>query len=89
MLCFSACGGIYSTPNGILTSPFYPNNYPGNRECIYVISQAPGTFVNLNFLNFDIEGSYNCIYDFLEIREYSFSRVSIFISSFISLLPMW
>ena len=66
---FAACGGTYSTPNGLLTSPFFPNNYPGNRECIYVISQAPGTFINLNFLNFDIEGSYNCAYDYLEIRD--------------------
>ena len=52
-----------------MTSPFYPNPYPGNRECVYVISQAPGTFVSLNFLNFDIEGSYNCVYDYLEIRD--------------------
>ena len=73
-LHFAACGGTYSTPNGVLTSPFYPNHYPGNRECVYVISQAPGTFVNLNFLNFDIEGSYNCVYDYLEIREILVSR---------------
>jgi hypothetical protein len=69
LVLFPACGGLYSTPNGLISSPYYPNPYPGNRECVYIISQTAGTYVNLNFLHFDIEGSYDCGYDYLEIRD--------------------
>jgi cubilin len=54
------CGGEFSSPNGIITSPYHPNPYPSNRQCAYLISQPPGTLIRLQFIAFDIEGSYDC-----------------------------
>ena len=69
-----ACGGSFTTPNGILTSPSYPNNYPRLQDCIYTISQQTGSVILLNFLSMDMQiciGSWcdACDYYYLEIRE--------------------
>ena len=68
------CGGSFTTQNGILTSPSYPDNYPDNADCIYTISQPIGTVIMLNFLSMAISGNRgSCInnqyYDNLEIRD--------------------
>ena len=52
---FTECGGIYSNSSGILTSPSYPNPYPYMADCVYLISQPNGTYVNISFLNMDID----------------------------------
>ena len=66
-----ACGGSFTTPQGIFTSPSYPENYPDNADCIYTISQPTGTVILLNFLSMDIDdGGYSaCNLDYLEIRD--------------------
>ena len=66
---FSACGGTFSSAEGVITSPYHPNPYPQGRQCDYLIAQPPGSVINLNFIDFDIEGTYNCGYDYLEIRD--------------------
>ena len=63
------CGGSFRTPNGILTSPSYPLNYPNNAECKYIISQPTGSVILLKFLSMDIEYDSTCDDDFLEIRD--------------------
>ena len=65
----SVCGGEFTSPTGIITSPFHPNPYPSNRQCTYMISQPPGSIIRLEFLAFDIEGRYDCQYDYLAIRD--------------------
>ena len=53
---YDECGGGYlSTPNGTITSPSYPSNYPNNAECIYIVSQPTGTVILLTFLSMDIK----------------------------------
>ena len=52
---FSACGGIYSNFSGILTSPSHPDKYPQLADCVYLISQPKGTYVNVSFLALDID----------------------------------
>ena len=76
-----ACGGNFTSPNGIITSPSYPDNYPTTHYyngtlysavCIYTISQPTGTLILLNFLSFDLYdyGSVCDSYDDnLEIRD--------------------
>ena len=68
------CGGNFSTQNGIFTSPSYPNNYPHNSDCIYIISQPAGRVILLNFLSMDIKRGYtwdiNCQHhDYLQIKD--------------------
>ena len=67
---FTDCGGSYTNASGILTSPSYPNPYPHPAECIYLISQPIGTFVNISFISMDV----NCqkthsSYDYIEMRD--------------------
>ena len=53
---FDECGGGYfSTTNGTIISPSYPENYPHNLDCIYTIYQPTGTVILLNILSMDID----------------------------------
>lgn len=55
---------------GLIRSPYHPQAYPHDRECIYTIRQPIGKAILLNFTEFDIEGpSYwsGCIFDYVEV----------------------
>ncbi|XP_043916230.1 cubilin-like [Protopterus annectens] len=69
-----ACGGnIFVTdsdPIGYITSPNYPNNYPQNADCIWLITVPNGEAVQLDFQDeFYIEPHASCNYDYLELRD--------------------
>ena len=76
-----ACGGSFTTPNGVFSSPSYPGNYPNGADCIYTISQPSGTVIQLKSLDMDISQGCNVIFhgyahwieghccDYLEIRD--------------------
>ena len=49
-----SCGGNFTVPQGILTSPSYPYRYQYNMECVYTITQPPGTVILLSFVSMDI-----------------------------------
>lgn len=66
---FQVCGGAWSASSGMIQSPNYPAPYPSNKECIYVIGLDPGKAVRLDFLNFDVEGSADCRFDYLEVHR--------------------
>ncbi|XP_054478628.1 cubilin [Anoplopoma fimbria] len=69
-----ACGGFIAlddddTP-GYITSPNYPQNYPQNIDCIWVITVPNGEAVQIDFEDeFYIEPTASCIYDYLELRD--------------------
>nr|XP_012218853.1 PREDICTED: cubilin-like [Linepithema humile] len=67
----TACGGNYTSEYGTITSPRYPNSYPLNAECVWILNTSPGNKLTLAFTEFDIESSENCDLDYLEIRENS------------------
>ena len=65
------CGGNFSAPNGIVTSPSYPHNYPNNANCKYTISQPIDSIIGLKFVFMDTQQSYfsaTCN-DYLEVRD--------------------
>ena len=65
-----ACGGVYAALSGNITSPYYPDMYPNNKECEYVIRQPEGSIITLTFLRFNLEGSFEesrCYHDYLEV----------------------
>ena len=66
---FRKCGGYFTTPNGTLESPSYPDKYPDDSDCVYIISQPSGTIIVLSFHSIDIEYDSTCSYDYLEIRD--------------------
>ena len=72
---FDECGGYFSTAEGSITSPTYPNKqeYPGKARCIYAISRPTDTLIQLSFLRVDLEeatgGGCGVCCDYLEIRD--------------------
>jgi len=48
------CGGNFTNASGLIMSPSYPNKYPLNADCIYLISRPDGTYLNLSLINMDI-----------------------------------
>ena len=50
-----SCGSTVKTPQGILTSPFYPDKYPNDAECIYIISLPDMAKINMTFVSFDTD----------------------------------
>lgn len=70
-VCLSgACGGLLLIGNspGFLFSPGWPENYPPNQECTWLI-RAPDSIVEFNFLSLDMEGYPPCYSDNLIIRD--------------------
>ncbi|CAK9795155.1 Cubn [Anthophora quadrimaculata] len=65
----SACGGTYTSYQGQIASPGYPNIYPLNAECIWIVKNSPGNNLTLTFSQFELQKSDNCDLDYLEIRE--------------------
>ena len=63
------CDGYFTTTNGTINSPSYPDNYPNNADCIYTISQPTGTAIVLTFMTMDIKSHSTCKFDYLEIRD--------------------
>ncbi|XP_051165745.1 bone morphogenetic protein 1-like isoform X3 [Leptopilina boulardi] len=71
--CEDACGGIFDFKNGTITSPSFPESYPGNKHCIWEIIAPPQYKITLNFTHFDLEGNnvyqQECEYDWVEISS--------------------
>ena len=70
-MCVSgACGGILMTEEtpGFLYSPGWPENYPADQECTWLI-RSPDSTVELNLLSVDIEDIPDCYFDSLVIRD--------------------
>ncbi|NP_001088112.1 uncharacterized protein LOC494813 precursor [Xenopus laevis] len=61
------CGGTFYTPSRNITTPNYPNSYPPNLDCQFLITAPPFYKVALNISDFFLEMSSTCKYDYLEI----------------------
>ena len=62
------CGGTFTESSGELLSPYYPNAYPADRTCVYIIKQPLGKTIALTFLDFDIESTSDCFFDYVKVR---------------------
>ncbi|XP_063066835.1 bone morphogenetic protein 1-like isoform X2 [Engraulis encrasicolus] len=71
--CEAACGGLISRPNGSLSSPGWPKEYPANKNCIWQLEAPPQYRITLQFETFETEGSDVsrgvCKYDYVEVRS--------------------
>ena len=69
------CGGWINTRQGQIESPGYPDPYPDNAACEWLIEVTQGYTLNLNFnSNFKIDGSGDFCNetvsnDYLELRN--------------------
>lgn len=77
-LCFipgSDCSRNFTSPSGLIESPGFPDKYPHNLECSFIIIVPSSMDVTLTFLTFDLEndplpgGEGDCKYDWLEVWD--------------------
>nr|XP_039268068.1 cubilin-like [Styela clava] len=64
-----ACGGTYTAESGTLLSPYYPSNYPNDKECFYTIVRPPGFQITLTVVEIDVEEDPTCSKDYLEVHD--------------------
>ena len=66
----AACGANITHVSGIVTSPSYPDSYPHMADCIYLIYNLNGSYINFTLVNMDIacEAS-TAVGDYLELRD--------------------
>uniref|UniRef100_A0A3B4U9T4 Neuropilin n=1 Tax=Seriola dumerili TaxID=41447 RepID=A0A3B4U9T4_SERDU len=71
----SDCSRNFTSPSGLIESPGFPDKYPHNLECSFIIIVPPSMDVTLTFLTFDLEndplpgGEGDCKYDWLEVWD--------------------
>ncbi|XP_039609502.1 neuropilin-1a isoform X1 [Polypterus senegalus] len=69
------CSRNFTRSSGVIKSPGYPEKYPNNLECTYIIFAPNMDEIVLDFENFDLEADSNpphgavCRYDRLEIWD--------------------
>ena len=61
------CGGQLTRPFGEITSPNYPNVYPHNIECTWLIEVDYGHSVEINFTDVQTETQGQCSYDKVQL----------------------
>ncbi|XP_032220130.2 A disintegrin and metalloproteinase with thrombospondin motifs 6 isoform X2 [Nematostella vectensis] len=62
------CGAILTAPIGLITSPNYPESYPGNELCNMTIKVDKGP-IKVAFQSFDIGTENNCDDDYLMFHD--------------------
>ena len=66
----AGCGVIFTSKDGEVTSPNYPSNYPGNKQCENWIQAPYGYTTKLEFKDFHLEeDDISCRYDSLTIFD--------------------
>ncbi|XP_065336697.1 protein tolkin-like [Cloeon dipterum] len=55
--CIGACGGLYASANGTITSPGFPNLYPSLKYCLWEIHAPAQNKITLRFNFFELEGN--------------------------------
>ncbi|KAL0204295.1 hypothetical protein M9458_002313, partial [Cirrhinus mrigala] len=69
------CFRNFSASTGVIESPGFPDKYPHNLECSFIIISPPQTEVTLTFQTFDLEndpllmGEGECKYDWLDVWD--------------------
>ncbi|GFN89691.1 cubilin, partial [Plakobranchus ocellatus] len=61
------CGGTFNAFAGRFNSPGYPDPYPGNTECVWQITTAPGNSLQLSFNVFSLDPIGGFYDDYVEI----------------------
>ena len=66
---YTVCGGTIQANSGTITSPGYPNNYPANANCTWLVVVATGRTVSVQFDSpFNIQGNQgSCSGDYVQV----------------------
>ncbi|XP_045130398.1 uncharacterized protein LOC123515646 [Portunus trituberculatus] len=66
------CGGVVDTQQhhtGVITSPGYPDHYPEDATCTWILQAPLHEKIRLEFHDFDVTGSADCHGDYLSISS--------------------
>lgn len=63
------CGGRFGEATGEIISPLYPEPYRGFLMCIFEIEAPLNSAIKVDFQDFDVEGSSDCLYDYVEFFD--------------------
>lgn len=64
------CGGVLTDENGAIRSPSFPNPYPQNSNCVWIIDAPSTKVVHIQFNSVDIYSSGpQCGYDYVRIFD--------------------
>ncbi|XP_078542156.1 embryonic protein UVS.2-like [Lissotriton helveticus] len=63
------CGGTFTSSDGTVSSPNFPNNYDSNMDCGYYITAPAGSKVSLTFTSIALEPNPTCNADSLSIFD--------------------
>ncbi|KAM4618096.1 astacin-like metalloendopeptidase [Discoglossus pictus] len=63
-----SCSTLLPDSTGTLMSTNYPNNYPANTDCVWLI-RAPSDKILLQFSSFEVQSSPNCASDYLKVYD--------------------
>lgn len=62
------CGKTYVSNTGDFSTKNYPNLYPNDEECEWIIAVWPGNRVTMSFVErFNVEQSVNCTKDYVQV----------------------
>ena len=58
------CNSISTATSGVVKSTNYPDNYPVNEDCFYVIDvpDIDGVGIRIDFMDFSVEPNYDFLY---------------------------
>ncbi|GAB6025086.1 mannan-binding lectin serine peptidase 1 (C4 C2 activating component of Ra-reactive factor) [Chamberlinius hualienensis] len=72
-LTINSCPMEGSNSVGVITSPEYPYKYPSDTNCTVILQTEPNQQYVLRFDDLDIEYDELCLFDYVEIRDGSYS----------------
>lgn len=63
------CTHHITSSQGEITSPNYPDSYPGKKDCAWLFTTTPGHRIKLVFNEFEIEPHQECAYDHIVVYD--------------------
>lgn len=65
------CGGILKESKGTVSSTSFNEATKGKRYCNWVLLAPPDYMIRISWLQFNIEESFHCMYDYVQIFDNS------------------
>lgn len=69
LLSPGGCQYEINKPEGVITSPNWPNFYPARKDCVWHFTTKPGHRVKLSFREFGLEPHQECTYDHIVVFD--------------------
>ncbi|GBM61513.1 hypothetical protein AVEN_146242-1, partial [Araneus ventricosus] len=63
------CNNNLTSRRGVIESPNFPNTYPHNHNCTWMIQAPRGSNVSIAFSHLFMEGGQTCDADYVEVKS--------------------